>query len=78
MQYSEVVKLKQQASQEVEEIERAPAENALKESPRQAPKQIQRIKADTYIGMGISNLIAFFIILTSAVTLHAQNMIKTQ
>lgn len=60
-----------QASQEVEEIDRAPQENALKESPSQAPEQIQRIKADTYIGMGISNLIAFFIILTTAVTLHA-------
>jgi NRAMP (natural resistance-associated macrophage protein)-like metal ion transporter len=60
-----------QASQEVEEIEHSPKENALKESPHQAPEQIQRIKADTYIGMGISNLIAFFIILTAAVTLHA-------
>ncbi len=67
-----------QASQEVEEIERAPAEHALKESPRQAPKQIQRIKADTYIGMGISNLIAFFIILTSAVTLHAHGKTDIQ
>jgi hypothetical protein len=67
-----------QASQEVEEIERAPAEQALKESPRQAPKQIQRIKADTYIGMGISNLIAFFIILTSAVTLHAHGKTDIQ
>ena len=67
-----------QASQEVEEIELAPQENALKESPRQAPKQIQRIKADTYIGMGISNLIAFFIILTAAVTLHAHGKTDIQ
>jgi NRAMP (natural resistance-associated macrophage protein)-like metal ion transporter len=67
-----------QASQEVEEIELAPQENALKESPRQAPKQIQRIKADTYVGMGISNLIAFFIILTAAVTLHAHGKTDIQ
>jgi len=67
-----------QASQEVEEIELAPQENALKESPRQALKQIQRIKADTYIGMGISNLIAFFIILTTAVTLHAHGKTDIQ
>ena len=67
-----------QASQEVEEIERAPGEQALQESPRQAPKQIRRIKADTYIGMGISNLIAFFIILTSAVTLHAHGKTDIQ
>lgn len=61
-----------QASEEVEEIESAPQESALKQSPRQAPEQIGRIKADTYLGMGLSNLIAFFIILTAAVTLHAQ------
>jgi NRAMP (natural resistance-associated macrophage protein)-like metal ion transporter len=67
-----------QASQEVEEIERAPTEHALKQSPRQAPQQIARIKADTYIGMGISNLIAFFIILTSAVTLHAHGKTDIQ
>jgi NRAMP (natural resistance-associated macrophage protein)-like metal ion transporter len=67
-----------QASEEVEEIERTPEENALKESPRQAPKQLQRIKADTFIGMGISNIIAFFIILTAAVTLHAHGKTDIQ
>ena len=67
-----------QASQEVEEIDRAPTEQALAESPYQAPTQIGRIKADTYIGMGISNLIAFFIILTSAVTLHAHGKTDIQ
>jgi NRAMP (natural resistance-associated macrophage protein)-like metal ion transporter len=67
-----------QASQEVEEIAGAPTEQALNESPSQAPGQIQRIKADTYIGMGISNLIAFFIILTSAVTLHAHGKTDIQ
>ena len=67
-----------QASQEVEEIDRAPTEQALAESPYQAPTQIVRIKADTYIGMGISNLIAFFIILTSAVTLHAHGKTDIQ
>ena len=67
-----------QASQEVEEIDRAPTEQALAESPYQAPTEIVRIKADTYIGMGISNLIAFFIILTSAVTLHAHGKTDIQ
>jgi NRAMP (natural resistance-associated macrophage protein)-like metal ion transporter len=60
-----------QASAEVEEVEGDPNAEALKYSPAQAPKQFQRIKADTYIGMAVSNLIAFFIILTAAVTLHA-------
>ena len=67
-----------QASEEVEEIDLAPTEQALIESPLQAPKQMGRIKADTYIGMGISNLIAFFIILTSAVTLHAHGKTDIQ
>ena len=31
---------------------------------------MQRIKIDTYVGMGFSNLVAFFIMLTTAVTLH--------
>ncbi|MCY7321087.1 MAG: divalent metal cation transporter [Phormidesmis sp. CAN_BIN36] len=67
-----------QASEEVEGIESSPTENALKESPLQAPEQLQRIKADTYIGMGFSNLIAFFIILTTAVTLHAHGVTDIQ
>ena len=67
-----------QASQEVEEIDRVPTEQALAEAPYQAPMEIVRIKADTYIGMGISNLIAFFIILTSAVTLHAHGKTDIQ
>jgi hypothetical protein len=33
---------------------------------------MQRIAIDTYLGMAFSNLIAYFIILTVAVTLHAQ------
>lgn len=61
-----------QASQEVEEIETTAEAEPLKEAPQQAPKQINRIKLDTYVGMGFSNLVAYFIILTAAVTLHAQ------
>ena len=60
-----------QASQEVEEVKTTPAEAPLKQASEQAPKQLQRIRFDTYIGMGFSNLIAFFIILTAAATLHA-------
>jgi Mn2+/Fe2+ NRAMP family transporter len=47
-------------------------EKPLKAAPRQAPTQFQRIKVDTYIGMAFSNLIAYFIILTVAATLHAK------
>jgi Mn2+/Fe2+ NRAMP family transporter len=60
-----------QASEEVEEINNVVREKALKRAPRQGPKQLQRIKLDTYLGMAFSNFIAYFIILTVAVTLHA-------
>ena len=63
-----------QASQEVEEQRAAPAERPLKLAPEQAGRNLRRIKVDTYIGMAFSNLIAFFIILTAAVTLHAKGL----
>jgi NRAMP (natural resistance-associated macrophage protein)-like metal ion transporter len=59
-----------QASEEVEEEEADTESAPLLERPSQAPYELSRIRWDTYIGMGFSNLIAFFIILTTAVTLH--------
>ncbi|MBV9104589.1 MAG: divalent metal cation transporter [Verrucomicrobia bacterium] len=60
-----------QSAEEVKQMENAPAQVALKKAPLQAPEQFQRIKVDTYVGMAFSNFIAYFIILTTAVTLHA-------
>jgi NRAMP (natural resistance-associated macrophage protein)-like metal ion transporter len=60
-----------QSSEEVEEMHTIPREKSLKEAPHKASEHIQRIKADTYLGMAMSNLIAYFIILTVAVTLNA-------
>jgi Mn2+/Fe2+ NRAMP family transporter len=60
-----------QAAQEVEEVNADPAASPLKHSPDTARKQLRRIKIDTYIGMGFSNLIALFIIVSAAATLHA-------
>jgi NRAMP (natural resistance-associated macrophage protein)-like metal ion transporter len=60
-----------QASEEVEDEQADPRTGPLVEHVDQAPAQLSRIRWDTYLGMGFSNLIAFFIILTSAVTLHA-------
>src|SRR5258706_3225935 len=60
-----------QASQEVEDQRATPGHEPLKEAPQQARAHLQRIKVDTYIGMIFSNLIAFCIMLTTAVTLHA-------
>jgi NRAMP (natural resistance-associated macrophage protein)-like metal ion transporter len=60
-----------QASQEVEDMKASPTEQPLRRAPGQAAWQWARIKADTLLGMALSNIVAFFIILTTAVTLHA-------
>ncbi|SIT37475.1 Natural resistance-associated macrophage protein [Paraburkholderia ribeironis] len=63
-----------QASQEVEELRSKPGERPLKWlSSLRAYRQIDRITADTWIGMGVSNGVGFFIMLTAAATLHAQH-----
>ena len=63
-----------QASQEAEEVKNNRGEEALKRAPSQAGKQLQRIHADTMVGMAFSNTVAFFIILTAAATLHAHGI----
>jgi NRAMP (natural resistance-associated macrophage protein)-like metal ion transporter len=63
-----------QASQEVEEVKANRGEKALKIAPRQAPAQLGRIRKDTYLGMALSNVVAFFIILTTGATLHAHGL----
>ncbi|HTR86345.1 MAG TPA: divalent metal cation transporter [Reyranella sp.] len=60
-----------QSSQEVEEEEGDPAAAPLLKKPQQAPHELQRIGWETWVGMGMSNLVAFFIILTTAATLNA-------
>jgi NRAMP (natural resistance-associated macrophage protein)-like metal ion transporter len=60
-----------QSSQEVEEEKADPAAAPLIRHPEQARRELGRIGWETWIGMALSNLIAFFIILTTAVTLHA-------
>ncbi len=63
-----------QASQEVQEVTVNARDKPLKRAPEQAPANFQRIKYDTYLGMALSNIVAFFIILTTAVTLHANGI----
>ena len=67
-----------QASQEVEEQLADPAAQALVKAPQQAQANLRRIKIDTFIGMGFSNLVAFFIILTTAVTLNLHGITDIQ
>ncbi len=63
-----------QASQEVEEVKNTQGEKPLKRAPAQAPEQLARIRIDTYVGMAFSNVVAFFIILTAAATVHAHGI----
>ncbi|NRO95133.1 divalent metal cation transporter [Paraburkholderia sp. NMBU_R16] len=67
-----------QASQEVEEMRGQAGQRALKHAPRQGPASLRRIRMDTWIGMGVSNVVAFFIILTTAATLHAHGVTDIQ
>ena len=67
-----------QASQEVEEQRAAAGAKPLISAPEQAAQALWRIKVDTYIGMGFSNLVAFFIMLTTAVTLNANGITDIQ
>ncbi len=63
-----------QAGQEVEDrnARRAPP------TPAQVSRHLRRIKIDTHIGMGFSNLIAFCIMLATAATLHAHGVTDIQ
>ncbi len=63
-----------QSSQEAEEEREDPKAHRLLDAPREAPIQIRRIRLDTYIGMGFSNLIALFVIITTAATLNAHGV----
>lgn len=67
-----------QASQEVEEQRAAPDQEPLIVAPQQARRSLRRITFDTWIGMGFSNLVAFFIMLTTAVTLHVHGVTDIQ
>ena len=63
-----------QSSEEAEEERIDPKAHALLEAPEEAPREIWRIRLDTYVGMGFSNLISWFIIVTTAATLHAHGL----
>lgn len=64
-----------QSSQEAEDERVDPAAHALLDAPEEAPAQIARMRIDTYVGMGYSNLISLFIIVTTAATLHAHGIL---
>jgi Mn2+/Fe2+ NRAMP family transporter len=50
----------------------------LNHAPEQAPAALARIRLDTVLGMGFSNLVALAIMVTTAATLHAQGVTDIQ
>ena len=62
-----------QAAQEMEDTS-----DSAPHTPKEVRRHLRRIKADTIIGMTFSNLIAFFIILSTAATLHASGVTDIQ
>jgi NRAMP (natural resistance-associated macrophage protein)-like metal ion transporter len=66
-----------QAGQEVEELHRRHVK-ALCITPRKAGPELARIRTDTIVGMGVSNLIAVFIIFATAATLNAGGVTEIQ
>jgi NRAMP (natural resistance-associated macrophage protein)-like metal ion transporter len=63
-----------QASQEVEDVRADPAAQPLVKAPSQAPRELDRIRLDTCVGMAFSNLVALAIIVTTAATLNAHGV----
>jgi Mn2+/Fe2+ NRAMP family transporter len=67
-----------QASQEVEEMARGHTRQPLKNLTRGGNPELERITIDTSVGMIYSNIVAFFIVLTTAATLNANNVTDIQ
>jgi Mn2+/Fe2+ NRAMP family transporter len=62
-----------QAAQEVEE-ERAEGRRTVAERQGATDKELKRARNDVLVGMFFSNLVMYFIILTTAATLHAHGL----
>jgi NRAMP (natural resistance-associated macrophage protein)-like metal ion transporter len=64
-----------QAAQEVEE-ERAEGKTTVMQRQGATPKELSRARNDVITGMFFSNFVMYFIILTTATTLHAHGIVK--
>ena len=67
-----------QAGQEVEDTKEEAGARPLIRAPEQAQGEFTRIRIDTYIGMGLSNLVALFIVITTAATLNTKEVTDIQ
>jgi Mn2+/Fe2+ NRAMP family transporter len=60
-----------QAEAEVEDVKADPAAKPLRVQHAGAGRQLHRIELDTFIGMGFSNVIALFVMISAAAVLHS-------
>jgi len=67
-----------QSSHEAEEEKEDPAAKPLILAPAQSKWELYRIRIDTYVGMAFSNIVALFIIITTAATLNAHGVTDIQ
>ena len=67
-----------QATQEVEDCRRRPDVKTLRHHPAYVRKHLRRIKLDTVVGMGFSNLVALCIVVATAVTLNQRGIVNIQ
>jgi NRAMP (natural resistance-associated macrophage protein)-like metal ion transporter len=67
-----------QASQEVEDIGAVRQRKPLLQAPEQGLDANERMRLDTYVGMGFSNLVSLAIMVTAAATLHAAGVTDVQ
>jgi NRAMP (natural resistance-associated macrophage protein)-like metal ion transporter len=70
-----------QAAQEMEDLRSVSGRRGsvvLPHAEQVARQHLRRIRWDTYLGMGFSNLVAFFIIVSAAVTLHGAGVTNIQ
>ena len=67
-----------QSSQEAQDEHIEPSAYALIDAPEQAKAEMSRIRVDTYVGMGYSNVISLFIIVATAATLNANGITDIQ
>ncbi|WGM38177.1 divalent metal cation transporter [Caulobacter sp. NIBR1757] len=63
-----------QSSQEVEDLGPDPEARSLIHHPELADNELRRIRLDTWTGMAVCSVIAFFIVLTTSVTLHVNGV----
>jgi len=67
-----------QAEEEADEVRERADAKPLERDHRSAKKEFKRIRIDTYLGMLLSNVVAVFIIITTAATLNAHGITDVQ